>query len=282
MPVNPNFRPLPGGEDLIPLTDKQTKQLTTDSYICYRYVKAIKEGKLPPDLANLKCGNLSHARWLTTGEALLMMWTRVHGLTGQPLKNLETLVKFCIQMYFKLYFDISFKNRLEDGPNHVLTELRILKTLPAKVRGIVTPYVRTGAWFSHSECCLVTLLASKEKEDRKFAVEKIMKIRGENEFGDMSVRPRKTPRLNLNSTKLQSLIPWKIDECHEPVFTCKLTKDELREFLDTPFQVPKFSIHTQSTERCVKMVTEAAGSIFGQERRDGFIRSRIIHREEMP
>ena len=75
---------------------------------------------------------------------------------------------------------------------------------------------------------------------------------------------------------------WKIEECHEPVFTCKLTKDELREILDTPFKVPKFSLHTQSTERCVKMVTEAAASVFGQSRRDGFIRSRIHHREEMP
>lgn len=282
MPVNFNFRPLPDGEDLLYLTEEQTKQLTTDSFICYRYVKAIKEGKLPNDLANLKCGALSHARWLTTGEALLMMWTRDHGLTGQPLKNLETLVKFCIQMYFKLYFDISFKNRLEHGPYHVLTELRILKTLPAKVKGIVTPYVRTGAWFSHSECCLLSLLASEEKEDRKFGVEKILKIRGKSELGDMSVRPRKTPRLNLNSTSLQSIIPWKIEECHEPVFTCKLTKDQLKEFLVTPFKVPKFSIHTQSTERCVKMVTEAAASVFGQERRDGFIRSRIHHREEMP
>ena len=30
------------------------------------------------------------------------------------------------------------------------------------------------------------------------------------------------------------------------------------------------------------MVTEAAAAVFGQERRDGFIRSRVHHREEMP
>ena len=38
----------------------------------------------------------------------------------------------------------------------------------------------------------------------------------------------------------------------------------------------------QSTERCVKLVTEAADSVVGQERRDGFIRSRVHHREQMP
>ena len=126
------------------------------------------------------------------------------------------------------------------------------------------------------------MLSSEDKEDRKFAVDNIMKIRGKSELGDMSVRPRKTPKLNLNATSLKDLIPWKTAECDEPVFTCKMTKEQINECLDVPFKVPKFTIHTQSTERCVKLVTEAAASVVGQERRDGFIRSRIHNREEMP
>ena len=128
-------------------------------------------------------------------------------------------------MYFKLYFDISFKHRLENGPYHILTELRILKTQPANVRKIVTPYVRTGAWFSHSECCLLSMLSSEDKEYRKFAVHIILKISGNKEHSDMSVRPRKTPKLNLNATTLKTLITRKI-ECDEPVFTSKMTKEE--------------------------------------------------------
>ena len=57
-------------------------------------MNAIKEGKLTPGLANLKFGALSHARWLTTGEAILMLWTREHGLIGKNAKNLETLFRF--------------------------------------------------------------------------------------------------------------------------------------------------------------------------------------------
>ena len=34
--------------------------------------------------------------------------------------------------------------------------------------------------------------------------------------------------------------------------------------------------------RCVKMVTEAAAAVCGQEARDGYIRARVHHREEMP
>ena len=54
LPVNYNFRALPGGEEYIILTEEQVKKLITDSYICYRYVNAFKEGKLTPGLANME------------------------------------------------------------------------------------------------------------------------------------------------------------------------------------------------------------------------------------
>ena len=133
LPVNYNFRALPGGEEYIILTEEQAKKLTTDSYICYRYVNAIKEGKLTPGLANLKCGALSHAGWLTTGEAILMIWTRGHGLTGKNAKNLETLFR-CTSSC-----TLTSPSSTENGPYHILTELRYLKTQPANVRKIVTP-----------------------------------------------------------------------------------------------------------------------------------------------
>ena len=68
----------------------------------------------------------------------------------------------------------------------------------------------------------------------------------------------------------------------EPIFTCSLSRDEVKRFVTLPIEVPNFSIHTQSTERAVKQVTEAAACAVGHEARDGFIRARIHHREEMP
>ena len=61
-----------------------------------------------------------------------------------------------------------------------------------------------------------------------------------------------------------------------------MTRAEIKAFLDKPYDPPKFSCHTQSTERCVKLVTEAASAVCGQEARDGYIRARIHHREAMP
>ena len=56
----------------------------------------------------------------------------------------------------------------------------------------------------------------------------------------------------------------------------------IQEILVKPFEAPGFSIHTQSTERAVKQVTEAAAAVVGQRARDGFIRARAHHRETMP
>ena len=282
MELNPDFRPLPGGEDLVEMPEHIVNSLATDAVVSYKYVKAVKTGVLPPELAKLKPGPIVHSRWLTTGEALLFLWTRHHGLVGRDAKNLETLVTFCLRSYFKLFFDIKVKHDLIHGPYHVLTQLRILQTLSKEVKTIVTPYVRTGAWYSHSESVLLSLLGSKVTKDRDFAVNMILKVRGKREFGDLSVRDRRTPKLNLKATTLQNMIPWDLKEVHEPVYTCKLSRAELREILHTPFSVPKFSLHTQSTERCVKQVTEAAAEVVGQDRRDGFVRARIHNREKMP
>ena len=249
MPYNPGFRALPGGEELVTLQGEVLEKMSTDQKTCYKLVKAVREGSLPKGMQDMLCGPLCHARWLTTGQRLVFMWTRVHGLTGQPLRTLEVLVKFCLTYYFKLYFDMKVKHLIEDAPYHILTSLRILKTQPQKVKTIITFYVRTGAWYAHSECLLVSLLASTSKEDRKFAVDKILQLRGGDEFGDSSVRPRTNPKLNLSATSLTRLITWREGEVHEPSFTCGRSSTEIRSFLLSPYSPPKFTCHTQSTER---------------------------------
>ncbi|KAG0729761.1 hypothetical protein GWK47_029690 [Chionoecetes opilio] len=191
-----------------------------------------------------------------------------NGLTGKELNTLEILVKYCLQVYFKLYYDIKVHHRLEDGPKHILTQLRVMRSQPKKVQTAVTFYVRTRAWFAHSECVLLSLMASQSEDDRRFAVTQILKLRASEEYGDTSVRPRITPKLNLSTTSLQTLISWQPGQVHEPAFTCSLSGDQIKEILVKPYEVPEFSIHIQSTERVVKQVTEAAAAVVGQQARE--------------
>ena len=282
MQYNAEFRGVPGGEDLTEIPEYILVNMSTDQQVSYQLVQAVKRGVLPSELQEIKCGKVSHSRWLTTAQSLVYMWTRKHGLTGKELNTLEILVKYCLQGYFKLYYDIKVHHRLEDGPKHILTQLRVMRSQPKKVQTAVTFYVRTGAWFAHSECVLLSLMASQSEDDRRFAVTQILKLRAGEEYGDTSVRPRITPKLNLSATSLQTLISWQPGQVHEPAFTCSLSGDQIQEILVKPYEVPEFSIHTQSTERVVKQVTEAAAAVVGQQARDGFIRARAHHRETMP
>ena len=77
---------------------------------------------------------------------------------------------------------------------------------PKKVQNNVLPYVGSSAWNAHSENLLQTLLCSSNSGDRRFSVETICKLCGSSEFGDISVRYRKNPKLNTYATKLVDLI----------------------------------------------------------------------------
>ena len=284
LPVNYNFRAIVGQEDLIFLPEQIIKSLSTDQYNCYLLVKAIKSGLISKDLANLKCGATCHSRWLTTGQALLMLWTRDHGLQGNELGTLELIVQFIIDSYLKLYFDIKVKNTLVDAPYHVLTAVRIFQNQPKDVQEPIKKCMIRGAFIAHPENVILSLLASEVEEDRSFAIDKILQVRDEDssEFGNMNVRSRKTPEINFNATSLKNLIFWDKIKCYEPVFTCKLSREEIKSFKDSPMSVPYFPIHTQSTERAVQLVSDAATKVYGHEKRDGFVRGVISHRELYP
>ena len=172
---------------------------------------------------------------------------------------------------------------MKDGPNHILTQLRILRCQPEEVRDIVTYYVQTGAWNSCSENVLTALILSPLKEGRIFSIDQIRKMRGDKAFGEMGVRKHLTPKLNLSARDLISLISWEND-VHEPVFTCSIPSIELNNLISNSLLLPNLNylIHTQSTERAIKSVTEAAAAVIGEDARNGFVRARIHHRTMMP
>ena len=68
----------------------------------------------------------------------MMLWMRYHGLEG---KNLETIVKFCISAYFKLFFEIKVQHHIKYAPQHILSALKLLKDQTPQVRAIITPVV---------------------------------------------------------------------------------------------------------------------------------------------
>ena len=67
--------------------------MASDQQVSYKLSRAVKWGALPPDL-KIRCGKISHSRWLTTAQSLVDMWSRKHGLSRKDLGTLEILVKY--------------------------------------------------------------------------------------------------------------------------------------------------------------------------------------------
>jgi len=81
---------------------------------------------------------------------------------------------------------------------------------------------------------------------------------------------------------LKLLIDWKADTITEPVFTARMSLAQLDALKVAPLELPAYSVHTQSCERAVKLITEAVESVCGWAKRDGFIRTQMRNREVMP
>ena len=273
------FKAIKGTEKLIVLPDNIVKDMSTDASLSYKLLASIRSGRLSPELASMKCGKIVHSRWLTTGETLMMLWMSDHGFKGEILRRLKLIVTFVCNVYFPMFFEIKVKNSIVNGPKHIVTLLRLLRSQPSEVVEAVSPYIKTGAWFAHSEAVLLTLLASEKQEERKFGVARVLELRGDQELGDLEPRSRRTPEINFEAKKCQDLIFWEKETIYEPVFTCNLTKTQVKALIHQPLEVPNYPLHTQSTERAVKMTTEASSAVFGFKKRHGYIMSRIESRK---
>ena len=172
------------------------------------------------------------------------------------------------------------EEQLVGGTQAYNTQLSLVRLQDPRVQQIVMPFVKSTAWYSHSEAVLQAMLCSSEKEEREFAVKKIMDIRDKRPLGSISVRSRRLPQLQIKATELKNMIDW--SSAHEPLLSCYLSEREVKEIKEVPMVVPYYCLHTQGIERAVKEVTEASEAVYGFDRRDGFIRARANHRELMP
>ena len=118
--------------------------------------------------------------------------------------------------------------------------------------------------------------------DRRFAVGKVLEVRGDRELGDAVLRLRHTPKHNFQAKKCHNLIALEKEVMHKPIFTCNINKTNIKAIIQQPLQVPYCLLHTQSTERAVKLTTDVSNSLFGFDKHNGFILSMFENRQETP
>ena len=86
------------------------------------------------------------------------------------------------------------------------------------------------------------------------------------------VRQFTIPKLNFECTKYYEVIDWSSTEVTEPPLTRDISDAEIEQFVASGasevkiIDFPRFPCHTQSIERCVKLVTETSAVVCGSHR----------------
>ncbi|GBL99480.1 hypothetical protein AVEN_68770-1 [Araneus ventricosus] len=89
----------------------------------------------------------------------------------------------------------------------------------------------------------------------------------------------KLPKLNFKAADFIDFIDWSNCVVTKPPLTMHIKDKDLKEmWKGEQFPVltfKEFSCRTQSVERCVKLISEAALKVCGETARDGYIRAKL-------
>lgn len=255
------------------------KTLSTDQQYMWEICEAISKGECSQALSKRNPGALNHSRWITTANRVL----RLYVACGEPSINLKHLVTYIVKVYAPLWFSIKMHPSCKDGARHLFRSIQLSRYLSQDLLDIIDPVLQRNGYFGHPENVLLSMISDERQNIRELGLRRILKARLEK---SSILREFRVPKLQFDASEYFDLIDWKNTGVTEPPLTMNVTEADIRLFVathgDSTVDFDRYPCHTQSVERCVKIVTEASLALCGQSGRDGFIRSRLEARSIMP
>ena len=276
------FEMLQIGPGMPELTEEVAADLSSDQRMLYLVFVSIWSGEIRVELYSLTPGPISHSRWLTLCVRILLLFLKKHSLKGKNKKNLLVIVKFLMSNYVPMWFTYKQHTGITEAPKHLYKQTQLMKFLEEPVLSIAKENIARNAYWAHPEVLLLAMLADQKESIRSKAVDKILSVRGDLDYGDSRPRLYEVPVLKFNARSYTEMIDWKTEAIYEPVFTVSINKDELLSLKYSPLSLPRYPSNTQSVERLVKQVSRAASSVAGYEARDGFLRASATSRQLLP
>ena len=272
---------VPIATSLPDLDENVWKDLSRDQQLLYRYTKAIESGIVTEDLARQVAGPVNHSRWLTLAIRQMQLYTR----TANPSPTQVQFVTYLVQVYSVLWFSIKSKSKFTNGPMHLFKLMKLIQCQSHETQEVVKPAVQRNAYYAHPSTMLCSMLESDDMRVRTKAVKLLQRARE---------RPVKKPRMKIlngvrrfsipnlqwGAKKWIDIIDWdsKDSTIYEPTILSRFDNEELNAAIISPIIMPQFPVHSQSVERGVKLVTEAASKVVGEAKRHQHILSIIESR----
>lgn len=261
--------------------------LSSDQRYLYDICSAISEGVCSPKLATRSPGNLSHARFHTLANRLC----RLYVSTRKPCALLKLMTKYVLWVYAPAHFKIKAESSCLHGAVHFANIVTASSFLPEEYLVTVQNTFRTNAFFAHPENVILAILNDRRFEIRVRGWQKILEI-SQSQKPTKEIRPFKLDfEINFMAENYSEIIDWENEFKTVPPILRKF-KFESKEAADYAakklcdhnfgIDLEKIPCHTQSVERCVKLVTEASLAVIGEEKREGFILNTLQSRNEMP
>ena len=262
------------------LEDSVWKDLSCDQQLLYRWTKAIAVGVVPADLACRVAGPINHSRWLTLAIRLMQLYT----VTPNPSDGLQRAVRYIIQVYVPGWFQIKCHSKFTFGPLNLFHQMCLTNTQPLETQSIVKKVLQRNAYFADPGVLLVSMLESDQKEARTKAVNIVNVVRASPPKPPRAkclrkMRKFQIPPLNWDAEVWWEIIDWSKVVVFEPALLSEISNDELFQSIQAPLNFPNFPCHSQSVERAVKLVTEAAFKVCGADRRHNHIVSVLASRK---
>ena len=167
------------------------------------------------------------ARWITVASNALRLYMQ----TPNPDKYLKRFVKFVVNVYASVLFEIWEKTHVTDGPKHMFNLIkRGQKVIPKEDFDDFKNSVLNNNWFLHHELILLSMLADSDLSKRRFAVKFIKEARTNPQAGIREFAKPKEEDMIFDAEEYCDIIDLKNmpkEQMSEPPATFHLSLDEL-------------------------------------------------------
>ena len=260
-----NYDAIPGLVEEYP--EDFISSMNNDLILLYELCAAIQSGIFPEHLMKKKLAKCHKARWITLSSNLLRLFAQ----TSEPDELLIKMVKFILNVYAPVIFDLKRNPHVVNASRHIFNLLKYARELlSAEDMEVFKGSLLNNNFCMHPEMILVALLGDPEKSKREMAFDIIMDVRQQPTDEDIRLFEKPTlEQVNFDATDYSDMIKWSEVKVTEPPVTFGLGEKDLLDIVngqkDFKAHLGNMYCHTQSTERAVANTTLAASTVVGQK-----------------
>lgn len=259
--------------------------LSSDQKYMFDICCAISNGGCSDSLSKRSPGKLNHARWLTLANRIL----RLYVSTTKPTANLKMILKYIMTAYAPCFFHAKHNSSVLYGSVHLAELIKSSQFLPTKYQKVVNETIQRNAFFAHPENVLLAMINDDDMNVRRYAWTKIWEARQNDQLDNVGiVRSFKIPKINFQCNNYTTMIDLENNQLSSPpvLDEIEVTSQNLDELAANKVNLLDIKIndlpcHTQSVERCVKIVTEASMNASNDNDRLGLILNTLKSRNLM-